>query len=100
MILTAAATLQPFVESFRSMALTPSRLLPVLLGIVSNSLWTHLLCDGRDLRAALAAVLAALTVCEPPMASIGCTMSGIPALRRRGPFEALQCGCDAFGGRD
>jgi hypothetical protein len=51
MILTGAATLQPFVESFRSMALTPSTLLPVLLGIVSNSLWTHLLCDGRDLRA-------------------------------------------------
>ena len=78
MILTAAATLQPFVESFRSMALTPSTLLPVLLGIVSNSLWTHRSSDGRDLRAAQAAVLAALSVCEPPMASIGCTMKWNP----------------------
>jgi hypothetical protein len=44
------------------MALTPSTLLPLLLGIVSNSLRTHRSSDGRDLRAAQAAVLAALSV--------------------------------------
>jgi hypothetical protein len=38
----------------------------------------HLPRDDRDLRAALAAVLADQPVSEPPMASIGCTMKWNP----------------------
>ena len=35
-------------------------------------------CDGRDLRAALAAVLADQPVCEPQIASIGCNIKWHP----------------------
>jgi hypothetical protein len=158
MILTAASPLQPFVESFGSMALTPSTMLPlgtplpqallererhrgaleevvgrlpaagaltgrpVLLLFLSCHCpfvkhieaiaWPTAASSIPAVRATTSPATAAICglpwrrcwrtcrCASPRSPRSAATSNGIPAPRRRGPFEALQCGCDAFGGRD